>query len=162
MKLGNFSRESITRLINKEEHEINLENNFYFKKKIHPENLKSINHVVFDALIKAEDKNLNVVLIKNKDNKYNLDTMDKIERLAHLNKITKTGINFYHMHNSEENLAYLVHRYGEGYRNLINLNYPLLIVIRNDKIDFVTQKFYLRQKNHSDDDLNKEIHNCSI
>ena len=80
MKLVYFTKESITCLIKKEEYEINLENNFYFKKKVNPENFKSINHIVFDALIKAEDKGLNVVLIKNIDNKYNIDTMDKIER----------------------------------------------------------------------------------
>lgn len=162
MEIRNFTKESVIALINKDESEINLENNYYFKKKLHPENFKMINDVMFDWLIKPQDKNAHLILIKNIDNKYNLDTVEKIERLAHVNKITKTGINFYHMENTQENLAHIVNRYGDKYRNLTDMNYPQLLLIRQDKIYFIPQKLFLRQKGHSDEELNKEINNYLI
>ena len=63
LKIINFNKDSIAHLINKEEYQINIGNNYYFKKKVHSENYKLINHLMFNMLIKPEDKSLNVILI---------------------------------------------------------------------------------------------------
>ena len=62
------------------------------------------------------------------DNKFNLDVVEKVERLAHVNKLTKTRINFFHMNNSEENLAQLIESYGENYSTFRNMNFPQLLI----------------------------------
>ena len=157
LKIINFDRDSIVQLINKEESEIDIKNNYYFKKKISPENFKLINHIMFDMLIKPEDKTLKVILIENTDNKFNNDALDKVKRLADLNLLTKTGIKFFHMNNSEENLAHLLQRYGDNYGVYKNMNFPQLLIIKQEKIFCISQKLFTRHSENSSEELNQEI-----
>jgi hypothetical protein len=152
LKLRNFDKQSVTNLIKKEN--ITLEENYNFHKKLLPDNVKLMNHLLFDLLIKPGDKNRHIILVKNTDEKFNRNSLKRLENLAKMNK----NIRFYYMYNTVENINYLKEKFKNIGDILSNSNSPHLLLIKDNQISFVPQEVFLKYST-KEEEINKFILN---
>lgn len=115
-----LGKENIVKLIAKAD--ITIKEAYFFSKKVLPENFKMLNSVNFDYLINSDK--IKIVLIKNKDEKYNRNVMKKVEELAEKHK----DIAFFHMYNTDTNTNLLQEKYDLSFDN-----YPQMVILKDDK-----------------------------
>jgi hypothetical protein len=147
LRITNINNETLSNLINTGD--IDLKNNYLFIKKVLPENLKNINYIQFDYMTKSNKTK--IILVKNKDEKYNRNAIDKLEELAKENP----NVEFFHMFNTEKNIEFLNKKYNN--RELVEIkNYPQLLILKDDKLSVFPEKIFLKYS-LSYQDLNREL-----
>ncbi len=147
LKISEINNETVSKLISIKD--IELKDNYSFVKKIHPENLKLINHILFDYHTKSSKPK--IILVRNKDDKYNRLAMQRVEERAMKNQ----NIDFFHMYNTEKNLEFLNKKFTEGEFTEIK-NYPQLLILKEGKLKVLSDKLFLKYS-ISTQDLNTEI-----
>lgn len=165
LKENELNLDSIIKLIKKED--INMSENCLFNKKVDPDNFKMINHVMYDFYIKPEEKNkrhTHIILIKNKDEVYNRDTMKRMRELAKMNLQNK-NVKFYHMYNTEKNMEFLENKLSEEKENTTTSDpskenyskqtinplsgvksYPQVIIIKGNKAEIFPANVFLKYR----------------
>ena len=132
LKLDKLDEENLYELFKVKDIEINQ--NYNFNKKIFPENFSLINHLLFDFKIKMK-KNKKIILIFDKDQKFNRNVFDKVEELANRNK----EIDYYYMINTNENTGFIKQRF-----NLEFSNFPQIIILQDEnKTNTIPQSLFL-------------------
>jgi hypothetical protein len=122
IKAKDLDRENILQVLRK--NDITLDENYNFNKAILPQNFKLLNHLLFDFLIISSKKGKKIILLKDKDELINRDSMLRVQNLAKNN----SGLDFFHMANTDENTKLLKEKY-----NLEFKNYPQLIILDTGK-----------------------------
>jgi hypothetical protein len=138
LKAKNLNRESLLEIFRKED--ITLEENYNFIKPVLPQNLKLLNNVLFDFLMK-DTKGKKVILVKDIHEKLNRNSLEKLSDLAEKNK----KVEFFYMPSTEENLKLLKEKYGLEF-----LNYPQLLILEDNKIRVIPQYDYLSISENKD------------
>ena len=75
----------------------------------------------------SDKRKTSVILIKNKDDKYNRDTFDKIKLFAKKNPC----INFFYVNNTDKNIDFLKKKFPQYLEDVTN--YPKMIVVKDDQ-----------------------------
>ncbi len=153
IKDPNYS--DIKNLINK--NDININENYFFNKKIIPKNLQNLNHLNFNMLMK--DKNSlktkeKFIIFINEDKKINRNIMSRIKKLSKKNP----KYNFYYMYITPKNEIFIKEKF-----NLEFKKYPQMIVYRKNKNKNKTKgNFNINDNENENDIYNNENLNLKI
>lgn len=147
IKLKEINKNTIKKLIEKKD--VTIEECYFFNKKLSPDNVKTINYLSFDYLIKDNDPNISLILIKNVDETYNRETLKKFESLA----LKNVDLKFYHMYNTDKNIEYLKSRFDI---DADNISFPQLLIIK-DKRHWLFPNTILLKYSVTSEDLNAEM-----
>jgi hypothetical protein len=129
------NKENVLKLLSMKDDDVSLENNYNFDKKILPENMKILNHTVFDFLMEREKSKKKVLILLSKDVKQNREALIKLEELAIKNKDKV----FFYMVNDLKNIKKL----KDAYKDLdlpTNNKIPEIILINNDNKSQILDK----------------------
>ena len=146
LRLKNLNQNSLTQLIKIKD--IDISQNYLFNNKIEPENMKIINHAMFEYYLR-DTNSKNIILIKNKDEKYNRNSMKRFRKLAELNK----DIKFYRMYNTENNMEFLNKKY-----ELSNTFPQVLIFNRGEERPLILSDNLFLKYSSTVESINEELH----
>jgi thiol-disulfide isomerase/thioredoxin len=111
--------------------------------------MKLINYLQFDYLTKSSKPK--IILVKNKDEKFNRNAIDRLEELAKENP----NVEFFHMYDTEKNIEFLNKKFNQGELAEIK-NYPQLLILKDNKLSVFPDKIFLKYS-LSHQELNKEL-----
>lgn len=153
LKLKNINKDTLIELI--EKIDIELSENYLFKKKILPENLGLLNHINYEYYMNSSTSK-KVILILNKDEKFNRNSIKRFRKLSKLN----SHLNFYQMYNTDSNMETLSKMYGIDFLKSFNTTPQIFIVnVENKNLPAIFSNDLFLKYNTTIENINAELNN---